>query len=87
MLELSTDSDDLHDDADVLLEDNTPFRIVVCMKVEASFCLLKAQYLQCDIAFKRVVGFKEFELGGLNPETRTSECSTITQLPSEYLND
>ncbi|KAF8887650.1 hypothetical protein CPB84DRAFT_1849819 [Gymnopilus junonius] len=71
MLKLSTDSDDLEDEADIFVEDDTPFHIVVCMTAEASFCLLKAQYLQCDIGFKRVIGFKEFELGGLHPETRT----------------
>lgn len=44
----------------------TPFRVVVCMLREASRQLLQAQYLQSDIAFKRVVGFQEFELGSMH---------------------
>ncbi|KAG6917541.1 hypothetical protein DXG01_002177 [Tephrocybe rancida] len=49
-----------------------PLRIVICMTRAASHRLLKAQYLQCDIGFKRVVGFQEFELAGMD---RTSNSS------------
>src|SRR5882762_3113251 len=39
-------------------------RIVICMTKESSHRLLQAQYLQSDIAFKRITGFLEFEIGG-----------------------
>ena len=41
-------------------------RIIICMTKESSRRLLHAQYLQSDIAFKHVIGFLEFETGGLN---------------------
>lgn len=77
MMRMSTTDDDLEDDADDvgLSAADAPFRMIVCMSVEASKALLSAQYLQSDIGFKRVIGFKEFELGGLDPQTRTSEYS------------
>ena len=43
-------------------------RIVICMTREQSRRLLRAKYLQSDIAFKRVAGFKEFELGSWDEE-------------------
>ena len=51
------------DDSD---ESGDPLRIVICMSKESSRRLLHAQYLQSDIAFKRVSGFLEFEIGGSN---------------------
>jgi hypothetical protein len=42
-------------------------RMVVCMTPSQSRHLLDAQYLQSDIAFKRVVGYYEFELAGWDP--------------------
>ncbi|GBE78483.1 hypothetical protein SCP_0113720 [Sparassis crispa] len=47
-------------------------RIIICMTKEQSRRLIKAQYLQSDIAFKRVVGYKEFELGGWDGENKTA---------------
>jgi hypothetical protein len=41
-------------------------RMVVCMSADGSRCLLKTQYVQSDIGFKRVVGFYEFELAGMD---------------------
>ena len=41
-------------------------RIVICMTTESSQRLLNAQYLQSDIAFKRVAGFLEFEIASLD---------------------
>lgn len=77
MENMSIHSDDLYDGADLVdlgaEAETTPFRMVVCMFPEASFRLRSCQYLQCDIGFKRVAGFKEFELGGRDPETRLSE--------------
>jgi hypothetical protein len=49
-----------------------PFRIAICMTREGSLRLLTAKYLQSDIGFRRIVGFKEFELGGLERDSRTS---------------
>lgn len=54
-------------------------KIVVCMSRESSQRLLDAQYLQSDIGFKRVIGFHEFELGGLDWESCTSTPSYITR--------
>ena len=48
-------------------------QIVVCMKPDASERLLNAQYLQGDVAFKRVVNYKEFELGCLDRKSNTSK--------------
>lgn len=51
------------EDMDKLKEgpDDT-FRFILCMMPESSHELLNAQFVQCDISFKRVVGYKEFEL-------------------------
>jgi hypothetical protein len=45
-------------------------RIIICMTKESSQRLLHTQYLQSDIAFKRVAGFLEFEIGGLNQNAK-----------------
>lgn len=45
------------DAGDVSGTEGVPFRVAVCMLRQASHQLLKSQYLQSDIAFKRVVGF------------------------------
>jgi hypothetical protein len=47
-------------------------RIVVCMSAEGSRRLLKTQYVQSDIGFKRVVGFYEFELAGMDRDANIS---------------
>ncbi|KAI0041139.1 hypothetical protein FA95DRAFT_1473123, partial [Auriscalpium vulgare] len=47
-------------------------RIVICMEPEQSARLLKAQYLQSDIAFRRVPDFYEFELGGWDRLNKTA---------------
>ena len=49
--------------------------IIICMTKESSQRLLHAQYLQSDIAFKRVTGFLEFEIGGLNQNARIGSYS------------
>ncbi|KAJ7584578.1 hypothetical protein C8J56DRAFT_1054042 [Mycena floridula] len=46
-------------------------RIIVCMTRKQSDRLLKAQYLQGDVTFKCVIGFKEFELASLNRDANT----------------
>lgn len=53
-----------------------PLRLIICMTKESSARLLEAQYLQSDIGFKRIIGFYEFELGGLDWDSRTSDCSS-----------
>lgn len=62
------DLDDLDDSSS-----DKPFRIAVCMTPDSSERLRRAKYVQCDIGFKRIVGFQEFELGGLDQDSRTSK--------------
>ncbi|KDQ61844.1 hypothetical protein JAAARDRAFT_45325 [Jaapia argillacea MUCL 33604] len=47
-------------------------RLIICMSAEGSRLLLRSQYLQSDISFKRVVGFREFALGALDRDSRQS---------------
>lgn len=62
-----------------------PLRVAICMSKQASHRLLEAQYLQCDIAFKRVVGFYEFELSGYDRSAKIgnsycqSHCMLMTR--------
>jgi hypothetical protein len=63
----SHDEDDPED-----IHSTSPFQIVICMTPQASKRLLQARYLQSDISFKRIVGFKEFELVSFDRHTRTS---------------
>lgn len=67
----SSDSTDLEEASSDI--SGTIFRVIVCMLPQASHALLHAQCLQSDIAFKRVVGFEEFELGALDLVSRTSQ--------------
>lgn len=52
-------------------------RMLICMTPEASAHLLNAQFLQCDISFKRVVGFHEFILVGMEPMSNTGASSHL----------
>ena len=54
-------------------EDANGVRIMICMNHEGSQCLLQVQYLQSDMAFKRVVGFHEFELATIDRISNTSK--------------
>lgn len=69
---------DSSDEADGSSSSDT-LRIVICMTPESSRALLHAQYLQCDISFKRVSGFLEFELGMMDPVANISMgvCSNL----------
>ncbi|KAG6818704.1 hypothetical protein H0H93_002634 [Arthromyces matolae] len=58
------------DEADDVTGD--PFRVIICMFPDSSVRLRNSKFVQCDIGFKRIVGFEEFELGGLDADTRTS---------------
>lgn len=51
----------------------SPLRMIVCMSKSGSQRLLRAQYLQSDIGFKRVVGFYEFELAAMDRDANTSK--------------
>lgn len=50
-------------------------RFVICMSRAGSERLLRAQYIQSDIAFKRVVGFYEFEMASKDRDANTSTFS------------
>lgn len=64
----STAGDEDNDNSD----HDVPFRIAICMTKKSSSLLLHVQFLQCDIGFKRVIGFKEFELGGMEADSHRS---------------
>jgi hypothetical protein len=73
VIEIPGDHQDIHD------EDEAPssgasnvLRIIICMSKEGSEHLLKAQYPSSDIAFKRVVGFYEFEMACMDRISNTS---------------
>lgn len=52
---------------------DTKLRIIVCMYPKASSRLLEAgRYLQSDIAFKRVVGYLEFEIACMDRDSNFS---------------
>lgn len=58
------------EDDDPELDEKEPLRIIICMTKTSSWRLAQTQYLQSDIAFKRVTGFLEFEIGGLDPKAK-----------------
>ncbi|KAK0238774.1 hypothetical protein EDD85DRAFT_769017, partial [Armillaria nabsnona] len=74
ILELDASNFALHieDDADVSLDGSPLLKIIVCMSQEGSQRLLKAQYLQSNISFKQVVGYREFALACLDRDSNTS---------------
>jgi hypothetical protein len=59
-----------HEEDESNLNTGELLRIIICMTKESSHQLLRAQFLQSDIAFKRVAGFLEFEVGGLNQNAK-----------------
>ncbi|KAK0434844.1 hypothetical protein EV421DRAFT_1909145 [Armillaria borealis] len=65
--------EDLDDpDPRPLGDQDTTFRLVVCMTPPRSEALLHAEYVESDISFKWVAGFKEFELVGFDRVSNTS---------------
>ncbi|KAJ7693792.1 hypothetical protein B0H16DRAFT_1352014 [Mycena metata] len=60
------------EDDPVALSESKRLRFILCMTAESSERLLTAQYVQSDIAFRRVVGFYEFELGAWERDATTS---------------
>jgi hypothetical protein len=61
---------DSGDEGEETADRTKPLRVAICMSKQASRRLLEAQYLQCDIAFKRVVGYYEFELSGYDRDAK-----------------
>ena len=75
MLEIEEESDGGHEGWDRdsnSAECNKNLRIIICMSRAGSERLLRAQYLQSDVAFKRIVGFYEFELACIDRDANTS---------------
>ncbi|KAJ7083296.1 hypothetical protein B0H15DRAFT_785085 [Mycena belliarum] len=65
--------DDVDEDEDPVDKKDNLLRIIVCMTPEASRRLLRSgRYLQSDIGFKRIIGFKEFEVAGMERDANTS---------------
>lgn len=60
------------DDPEVHQYESDHLRIIVCMSCEGSKRLLNAQYIQSDIAFRRITGFHEFELAAVDRDAKTS---------------
>lgn len=52
-------------------------RIAICMSQEGSQRLHGAHYLQCDIAYKRVHGYREFTIGSWDRNNQTSKHAFI----------
>ncbi|KAJ3925683.1 MAG: hypothetical protein NXY57DRAFT_1043898 [Lentinula lateritia] len=67
---LKDDSDDVPEDESVSKTD--ALRIVICMTSETSQRFITAQHLQSDIGFKRVIGYYEFEVAAVDPDSNTS---------------
>ena len=56
--------------------DDDCFQLIVCMLLERSQDFLQAKWVQCDISFKRVPGWNEFELVSVDHETNQGEFSS-----------
>lgn len=65
------------DDLEPAASTGKMLRIIVCMWPEGSRRLATAQFVQSDIAFKRVSGFLEFELGGLDHDANMGKYYTF----------
>ena len=74
-MELSHLESVIHEEDEPKEEGGDVLQVVICMSPESSYCLLEAQFLQSDIGFKRIVGFMEFELGGRDGCSHTSELT------------
>ncbi|KAJ7827331.1 hypothetical protein B0H14DRAFT_3144637 [Mycena olivaceomarginata] len=60
------------EDEPLLLPEEKSTRIIICMTPHSSSRLQKAQYLQSDIGFKRIVGYDEFEISAMDRDANTS---------------
>ncbi|PBK69410.1 hypothetical protein ARMSODRAFT_1018827 [Armillaria solidipes] len=54
-----------------LADHHDTFRLIICMSPSRSHDLLCAQYVESDISFKRVAGYKEFELVAFDTVAKT----------------
>ncbi|KAJ7836987.1 hypothetical protein B0H14DRAFT_3460332 [Mycena olivaceomarginata] len=73
MLDIKNDSLPAHEeDEPPLLPEEKSTRIIICMTPHSSSRLQKAQYLQSDIGFKRIVGYDEFEISAMDRDANTS---------------
>jgi hypothetical protein len=70
-----TEAEEQHEEDEPQGDGDAGLRIVICMSKEGSRCLAKAQYIQSDSAFRRVVDFDEFEMAC---HDRTNNTSTST---------
>ncbi|KAJ7587564.1 hypothetical protein C8J56DRAFT_890486 [Mycena floridula] len=66
---ISEDYEELEDNMEVMK--SRVFKLVLCMFPQRSWDLLDAQFIQSDISHKRIAGFKEFALLGLDRRTQT----------------
>ncbi|KAJ6475966.1 hypothetical protein C8R47DRAFT_1052240 [Mycena vitilis] len=72
VLEIEDNDLDHHDDDDDAPTSEKTTRIIICMAPDSSKRLSRAQYLQSDIGFKRIVGFDEFEIASMDRDANTS---------------
>ncbi|KAJ6588090.1 hypothetical protein B0H19DRAFT_921880 [Mycena capillaripes] len=73
ILDLDDDTLAKHDeDEPPKPSDGKRTRIIICMSPEGSRRLLRSQYIQSDIGFKRIVGFLEFEMACMDRDANTS---------------
>ncbi|KAK0227725.1 hypothetical protein IW262DRAFT_1292681 [Armillaria fumosa] len=61
------------------------FRLIVCMLPERSQDFHKAKWVQCDISFKRVPGWNEFELVSVDCETNQVRQDTGKDIEYRHL--
>ncbi|KAK0213592.1 hypothetical protein IW262DRAFT_1301071 [Armillaria fumosa] len=61
------------------------FRLIVCMLPERSQDFHKAKWVQCDISFKRVPGWNEFELVSVDRETNQVRQDTGKDIEYRHL--
>ncbi|KAK7015317.1 hypothetical protein R3P38DRAFT_2637341 [Favolaschia claudopus] len=65
--------DEEDDEEDAALKQDNRLRLIICMTPEASHRLIcSGRYLQSDIAFRRIIGFKEFEVAVMDRDANTS---------------
>jgi hypothetical protein len=70
-----------HDEDEQETDKDDMIRIIICMAVEASRHLLSSgQYLQSEIAFRRIVGFLEFEMACMERDANTSTSRILNKI-------
>ncbi|KAF7328552.1 hypothetical protein MVEN_02542900 [Mycena venus] len=77
ILVVEMDPTELHaaeeNEDDIAPPKDNRLQIIICMTPEASRRLLSSgRYLQSDIGLRRIVGFKEFEVAGMERDANTS---------------